>query len=188
MKITIPSALLTTLLLGGSGRNGARAFSSSVAAIGGATRRGSVSSNAKTAAISYHYSTTSALRSSIAGGTAATTTTANAKRPTRLTTSTTVKKEMMDKTDVFIFDCDGVIWRVREGIFYILPVCCLVMLLLHWRSRPPLLTNTTYISIYSIFFHSNLFCPRYFFMYTWRIYIFLAVGREIRLSRAYPKH
>jgi len=81
-------------------------------------RRGSVSSNAKTAAISYYYSTTSALRSSIAGGTAATTTTTNAKRPTRLTTSTTVKKEMMDKTDVFIFDCDGVIWRVREGYYY----------------------------------------------------------------------
>ena len=29
-------------------------------------------------------------------------------------------KEVLDKTDVFIFDCDGVIWRVRTALcFYV---------------------------------------------------------------------
>ena len=140
MKITVPSALLTAFLFGGSGRNGgiARAFSSSsysysssVTAIGGVTRRRSVmSSNTKTTTTTIiNYYSTSALRSSASAAGTRVTTTTNA-RPTKLTsttTTTTMMEEMINKTDVFIFDCDGVIWRVRRDTIFVVLLARVVM-------------------------------------------------------------
>jgi hypothetical protein len=138
MKITVPSALLTTFLFGGGGRGGGiivRAFSSSSSSVTGrsvmissrtaaAAAAGGIQAgfknNGKTTAKYHHYSTTSALRGSAAAPGGVTKVTTTKARPTKLTTTTTttMMEEMINKTDVFIFDCDGVIWRVREEIFY----------------------------------------------------------------------
>lgn len=99
-------------------------MSSSRTAAAGGIRAGF--KNTKTTANYYHHSTTSALRSggAAAPGGATIVTTTNA-RPTKLTT-TTMMEEMISKTDVFIFDCDGVIWRVRFLLLVFWPDLCLL--------------------------------------------------------------
>jgi hypothetical protein len=114
MKITIPSAILTTLLFGGSTSSGrvVRAFSTS-SSIGLTTTAGVTRTTSSTVtngrssknANQYYYSAT-ALRAAQPTGAKLTT------PPIKLSTSSTTMEEMIAMTDVFIFDCDGVIWRV----------------------------------------------------------------------------
>lgn len=143
MKITAPSALFTPFLVGGSGRNNGglgivRAFSSSYSSSAAAAAAGGIRAGLQTTkgttttttTTTNYYSTTLALRGSASaaaspGGQRKVTTTTAHARPTKLTTSTTRMEEMINKTDVFIFDCDGVIWRVRGEIQFL----CIIIIL-----------------------------------------------------------